>query len=77
MTAPTIRPEMPTHVPNLLDLGAGCVLHDQACAVCHTGPAVLNLANGVFEPCWDCKKAGWEPPTKPQGFWARIFKRRQ
>jgi len=34
--------------------------HDQACAVCHEGKAVLDCQTNLFSPCWACQDKGWE-----------------
>jgi len=39
--------------------GAPLATHNMPCAVCGTSPAVLDIATGVFNPCWECQKRGW------------------
>lgn len=48
--------------------------HSVGCCVrgCE-GKAILNLAAGVYGPCWRCELE-WFPPTR-RGFWWRFHKR--
>jgi len=32
--------------------------HNMPCPVCGQEPAVLQLWNGIFQPCWKCQKKG-------------------
>lgn len=48
-----------THKPNIHNEGLWAT-HDQACAVCHENPAVIDCDTEVFKPCWKCQKSGWE-----------------
>lgn len=42
--------------------------HDMPCACCHSRPAVYNLNDGVFKPCWICQET-WELRRLP--WWKR------
>ena len=33
--------------------------HDQACAVYHDEPAVLDCNTMTFQPCWKAQQYGW------------------
>lgn len=46
--------------PTVVTDGGPWADHDMPCAVCRTRPAVLDLASGVFEPCWECQSDGWQ-----------------
>lgn len=49
--------------------GAPFAEHNMPCAVCWERSAVLFLNAGVFEPCWECQREGWE--LKQKGKWRR------
>ena len=49
----------PLHRPNIVTDGGPWAEHDQACAVCWERPAVLELGEGLFQPCWACQEEGW------------------
>lgn len=50
---------LPMHEPVIRTDGGPWAEHDQACAVCGERKAVLDLGNGIFDPCWDCQTRGW------------------
>lgn len=51
------------------DSGMMCT-HNIPCTVCKTNHAVFNLADGVAEPCRECRRLGWSltftKPVPPQ-----------
>jgi hypothetical protein len=49
---------MPIHKPTIEVFGP-VATHDQACAVCGSRHAVLDLNDGHFHPCWACQDLGW------------------
>lgn len=47
---------MRTHKPTIVRHDSGLVAeHDMPCAVCLVGKAVLDLNEGIFQPCWFCR----------------------
>lgn len=36
--------------------GAPVATHNMPCAVCYKKHAVLDMGEGIFQPCWDCQK---------------------
>lgn len=56
----TPKPVPTLHQPVVITDGGPWAVHDQACAVCSTNKAVLNLNLGVFEPCGECQIRGWQ-----------------
>ena len=34
--------------------------HNFPCPVCTKAPAVYNVNEGVFQPCWGCQETGWK-----------------
>lgn len=59
------------HVPTIVTDGGPWATHDQACAVCHQRSAVLDLSDGIFQPCWECRREGWLLRYRPRRFWFR------
>ncbi len=49
---------LPTRQPTIIDLGPAA-LHDMRCALCHR-PAVLDINDDTFQPCWQCQSEGWQ-----------------
>jgi hypothetical protein len=45
--------------PTVLTDGGPWATHNMPCPVCGQRPAVLELHDGRFHPCWDCQRAGW------------------
>lgn len=50
---------LPTHVPTVITDGGPWAEHDQACAVCSTNAAVIDLNVGMYQPCWSCQGQGF------------------
>lgn len=55
--------------------GAPICEHNMPCATCLKAPAVYQLSEGYFEPCWDCQKVGWVTELRAVGFIERARKR--
>jgi hypothetical protein len=51
--------EKPLEVTVVTD-GGPWAHHNMPCPVCQNNQAVLNMNTGVFGPCRDCEKKGWE-----------------
>lgn len=43
--------------------------HDMPCAVCRENHAVLNLNEGIFLPCWQCRAKGFRLRFQPRRWW--------
>ena len=43
--------------------------HNFPCPVCHTNPAVLEMTEGVFWPCWSCQEQGWKVTKSRKRWW--------
>ena len=61
-----------TREPIIIDHGIFAD-HDQACAVCRTRPAVLELAGWQFQPCWQCQEEGWRLSRSRANALSRAF----
>lgn len=60
-----------TRQPQVWTDGGPWAEHDQACAVCSRNPAVLQLWDGVYQPCWSCQSQGWELKRRRWRVWRR------
>lgn len=51
-------------------------IHNYPCPVCKLNSAVYNMSNGIFQPCWDCKKEGYKivKVTKAKSWFSKLFK---
>lgn len=38
-----------------LPIGPGCIVHNYLCAVCLKESAVMEMEEGILQPCWDCQ----------------------
>jgi len=63
---------MEVHKPTIVGVGPGVVMHDQACAICHSRKAVYQCNEGIFKPCWICQET-WE--TRRRGWLDRMYER--
>ena len=50
--------------------------HDYPCPVCKVNSAVYNMSNGIFQPCWDCQKKGYNivKVSKKKSWFSKLFK---
>lgn len=59
-----IETDNPSEVSELLTVkvyvGGPFALHNYPCTVCRTNHAVLDLGNGIMQPCWDCQQSGYK-----------------
>lgn len=62
---------MPLHTP-VVDDHAMFADHDQACAICWSEHAVLEMNPGVFQPCWACQEKGWSLRHESDSLTARL-----
>ena len=64
--------ELPVHIPKVITDGGPWAIHDQACAVCSTNKAVLDLNIGMYQPCWPCQNRGFALMFSARGwFWRK------
>lgn len=49
--------------------GGPWAVHDMPCAVCGEHKAILDLNQGVFQPCAACRHAGWQLVRTPARRW--------
>ena len=54
--------------------GAPIAEHNFPCPVCRSAKAVLDLNTGIFHPCWDCRKKGWD--LVQRSYMRRLLTRR-
>lgn len=43
--------------------------HNMPCPVCAINVAIMNLNEGIFEPCWMCTRDGWQ--LRKKRWWNR------
>lgn len=60
-----------TRRPTVITDGGPWATHDQACAVCSERPAILQLWDGVYQPCGVCAMDGWELKRRKWRVWRR------
>jgi len=63
---------MTPHKPTINHIGPGVVTHDQACAICHSRPAVFRCNDAIFTPCWVCQET-WE--VRRKDWLTRVYER--
>lgn len=55
--------------PTIITDGGPWALHDMPCAVCLVKPAVYDLGNGTFQPCWNCQIYDWQLVKRRKRWW--------
>ena len=68
-----MKSEYPFTPPRVNDFGTGLIaVHDQPCHVCSQRKAVYELGTGIFSPCWECQREGWQLVQKRGwAFWRK------
>ena len=49
----------PETAPFLYRIDGPIAFHNYLCAVCRDEKAVIDLSEGVLQPCWVCQKSGY------------------
>ena len=58
--------------PKVVTDGGPWADHNMPCAVCWSRAAVLNLNDGVFEPCWECQRTGFKLKRPSRRQWRKY-----
>jgi len=66
-------PDTPATVTVEVEYHGPIALHNMPCAVCWKKPAVLEMNEGEFWPCWDCRSLGYELRQRKKSWFRRVL----
>jgi len=52
--------------------GGPFAVHNMPCAVCRQRHAIIDLSEGAFGPCWECRRLGWRLTPPPRTLLQRL-----
>ena len=64
----TATPETPKLAKIEVDTDVMITKHNFPCPICLHRHAILNLENGIFSPCWNCQRKGWNIKKKEPSY---------